>query len=108
MQRASPPVTAAGTLREKRKVKDSHHCTWDVNRLLLRVNNSTSPSSHSASFGHEPEGLCPLGVFGWDTGGSVGRAGELYRRLQSQTELAKILQRLCARGELVVCHCQQV
>lgn len=114
MQRASPPVTAPGTLREKRKVKDSHRCTWDVNRLLLRVNNSIFPSSRSASFGsahshgHRSEGLCPLGMFALDIAGSAGRTGELYMRLQSQRELARILWRLRARGELVVCHCQQV
>lgn len=47
-------------------------------------------------------------MFGLGTGGSVGRAGELYTGLQSQIELAKILGWLRARGELVVCHCQQV
>lgn len=60
------------------------------------------------SASRESEGLCPLGMFALGTGGSVGRAGELYMGLQSQMELAKILWRPSARGELAVCHCQQV
>lgn len=87
----------------RRKIKDSHHGTWHSRDVSTFSSGGTTPSlphltlvslalpMGSAHRGHEFEGLCPLGIFGLDSGGSVGHAGELYRRLQSQIELAKIL-----------------